>query len=142
MISEITDIKKFTGFLVCRIGNKEFCFDMHDLVKIVDPPEKEKLNGNNTMLDFGGVLFRNIFISRVYNLETTINNSSKMILLEIAGKAICFLVDKVVEMIATSEKTLEALVFITSNDPSLKGTIEYEGREILVPSMQNVIDLS
>ncbi len=142
MVSDLADIKKFTGLLVCQIGEKEFCFDMQDLVKIVDPPENEKLNGNNTVLEYGGVLFQIIHIDRIYNVHTTNNKSSKMILLETKGKTVCFLVDKVVEMIAPSERTLDALVFITSPDPNLRGTLVYEGREILVPRLLNIIELT
>lgn len=142
MLSESSYIRTFTGMLVCRIANSEFCFDMKDLVKIVDPPDNGEFGKQNWVIEFGGIIFQIIHINRIYKLHTTLSKTSKMILLDIDGKSICFLVDEVLEMIVPNEKSFESLVFVTSNESYLKGTLEYEGRKILVPSMPNIIDLS
>ena len=120
-------------------ADTEFCFDMNDLVKIVDPPEIEKLDGNNKTLEYGGFLFQIVHMHRFYKLQLTLSSMSKLVLLEIKGKTICFLVDKVIEMIAAGQRTMESLVYVTSPSPFLKGTIEYDGRELLVPSLANIL---
>lgn len=142
MVSDFKEIKKYTGLLVCLIGDREFCFNMNDLVQIIDPPENEKNEGNGLTLEYGGFLFRKIHLHKIYKLSLKISETSKFILLEVTGRTICFLVDRVIEMIAPSEKSLESIDFITSSEPYIKGTIIYEGRRILVPKLLNIINLA
>ena len=142
MLTDFTEIKKYTGLLVCRIGDRELCFDMNDLVKIIDPPGSEKLDGKNKSFEYGGILFQIVHIYKIYKLQLTSSKNSKLILLEVKGKTICFLVDKVVEMIAAGQRSFESIIYFTSQSPFLRGTIDYEGRKMLVPSLTNIIDLS
>jgi chemotaxis signal transduction protein len=113
---------------------------MRDLVKIMDPPVLDMSDGKETLWEHGGIIFNVINLHRLFHVKNDrLTFQSKLILLEIKEKTICFLADKVIEMIASTEKSSESRVFIPSTDPNLKGVIQYEGREILVPNFDVMV---
>ncbi|MDR3626961.1 MAG: chemotaxis protein CheW [Ignavibacteriaceae bacterium] len=132
---------ELTSLLIFYIDKHELCLDMKDLVKIMDPPVLDMSDEKDMLWEHGGIIFTVINLHKLFNVKNNgLTFQSKLILLEIKEKTVCFLVDKVIEMIASTEKSSESRVFIPSTDPNLKGVIQYEGREILVPNFDSMVN--
>ena len=132
--------KELTSFLIFHINDRELCLDMNDLVKIMDLPESSLKNNKDSVMEFGGLAFNILNLSKIFKLKKNkINCNSKMILLEVKERAICFIADKIVEILASNDRASETRTFIKSTDPYLKGIMQYEGRDILVPDFGKII---
>jgi chemotaxis signal transduction protein len=139
LLKQLSNIE-LTSFLVFHIDKYEFCFDMKDLVKIMEPPIGNVSNEGKAFYEYGGIVFNLINLHELFKIKNNgLTVRSKLILLETNEKAICFIADEIVEAIASTEKSSESHIIIPCLGAYLKGIIKYEGREISVPNFEAIV---
>ncbi|MDR3626953.1 MAG: chemotaxis protein CheW [Ignavibacteriaceae bacterium] len=127
----------FAGLVIYKIQNQEFCSDTNKIVNIIETSKCiYNFNGKNYELKYDGRIYVIIPFDKIYKLNFKIGPLSRIILMNITGKLIAFIVDEIIEyMIVDKENSLK-ISYYHSYNPKIKMIIKCDDREIIFPNFE------
>jgi|SRR5690606_15354521 chemotaxis signal transduction protein len=148
MIDQSAIIETMTGLVLFEIADQEFCADIRDISAIVNPAElnqKENLGMNdNPHVVINNLNIPIVPLHKFFSVELNEKTEDQRILIiEPDNSMFGFFVDRVKEIFTMSKEFKDKLTFVprTSDkvEEYLTGTINFEGRTLLLPDFQRLL---
>jgi chemotaxis signal transduction protein len=137
------NLKGLNGLLIFEISKQEFCIDIQIVSDIILAKDvKIKINTfNEATIYLDDLEYKVIQLHRLLGYpEMDIINGCRAILVDVFGKRIAFLVDKVVEIVTTDKIFVENSLDLKllNNKKYLSGVLKFQDRQILIPDLERI----
>jgi len=146
-------IENFTGLLIFEISGSDYCLNNIIVSSILKPPFKLNTQGIPSSSKFAYVQGENSAIPLV-DLEKIITgaahktgSNSRIIIIDYNDEQYGLLAARIKEIIALDAKFVTTSILYTPSKEMLKedganyidGTLEFEGRKLLLPNLERII---
>ncbi len=111
-MSSSVSIENISGLLIFQIGNMEFCTDLK-LISAIMKPEEVKMDrlGNRLTNEFSERKYMTIDFAEYFSMKAAkMQDSCRVLFIEVYGQKISFYVDKVLEIISLDKIFIEESV--------------------------------